>query len=858
MRMHLASGDIEVQRSRLPEGGQESVDATVRIMAKMAKGEYGSRSAKIRALAINIINAANVADKDYYGMAKAIHEWVRDNIRYVKDPIGDGEDGETLNQETLSYPEETAFNSMAGDCDDKTILEIALLGSLGLQSYPVVIGTQPGRYNHVYLNIVLPPGKYPHAGETIPADPIMREWPLGKEAPAAKVKLKKLYTDLSGLSMDLGAYASAPSYLDNQNIPSVGPVLNSKITDTGGRGQIMNVKQLTRPSDDLDDMFSRPLVPATQPVQLQSMYNRGPITAFAEKKLTSYLQVDGAKMIPRRSGIRLVEAPIMQRHANPPKDRGPTVGELCGLADFISSVEHELDQCDGFMGVAGPTDPLHKAAAASAYAHARARKASQRVDFLMRGAGMFGLGEEQHKDVIAAQKVEAFAHTIAKKANAVAAKGAKSPARKAALKSNYAKLKKLDRAFKVADIVAKVPRTTDHIHDAAIKVQTLAKVMHSGKTVNWAHNTLVDRGARAIPGMPLKTPLKNAVVRDQFGRVIYSSDLGKFSFKSVTQAITKPITKATTSVTKSIAKLPAKIMTAPVKLTQGIVKAHMNVAQAMHKSAMSLHNMVKPSAMKGMFKKPKGAPGQPAAPAAASNQPYTDPSTGYVFDPATNKWTDPATGDVYDPATGQWTFANQAQQQPVADPAYDPNADGGGGGGTAYDPYGGGSMYQPGADDPNAQFNFPDPFTDQEGVGPAQSEDFPEDGANAQGPMPGSEFDMAAPGAGGPTAFDPGMDTGPQDSFGPEDVMTSSESDWGNASADESGGGFDPNQGADDGSYSEDDDATESYPTSGDDRRQVGPWGPIDGLGDAPTVAGVSVGTLALVGLGAYLLLKRK
>ncbi len=850
MTMHLANGDIDVQRSRLPEGGAASVDATVRIMAKMAKGEYGSRSAKIRALAINIINAANVADKDYYGMAKAIHEWVRDSIRYIKDPIGDGEDGETLNQETLSYPEETAFNSMAGDCDDKTILEIALLGSLGLQSYPVVIGTTPGRFNHVYLNIVLPPGKYPHAGETIPADPIMREWPLGKEAPAAKVKIKKLYTDLSGLSMDLGAYASAPSYLDNHNLSSVAPVLNSRITDTGGRGRIMNVKQLTRPSDDLDDMFSRPLVPATQPVQLQSMYNRGPITAFAEKKLTSYLQVDGAKMIPRRSGVKLVEVSEGARHAKPFKDQGPTVGELCGLADFISSVEQDLDRCDGFMGVAGPTDPIHKAAAASAYAHARARKATQRVNVMMRGAGLFGLGEAEHKNVIAAQKVEAFAHTLAKKADAVAAKGAKSPARKAALKGNYAKLKKLDHAFKVADIVAKVPRTTDHIHDAAIKVQTLAAMMHNGKTVNWAHNTLIDRGARAIPGMPLKTPLKNAVVRDHFGRVIYSSDLGRFSFKSVTQAVTKPLQ----SVTKAVAKLPAKIMTAPVKLTQSVIKAHMNVAQAMHKSAMSLHNMVKPSAMKSMFKKPKGAPGQPAAPAAASNQPYTDPSTGYSFDPATGKWTDPATGDVYDPATGQWTFANQPQQ-PVADPAYDPNA---GGGGTAYDPYGGGgSMYQPGADDPSAQFNYPDPFTDQEGVGPAQSEDFPQDGASAEGPMPGSEFDMAAPGADGPTAFDPGgMDTGPQDSFGPEDVMTSSESDWGNASADESGGGFDPNQGADDGSYSDDDDATESYPSAGDDRRQAGPWGPVDGLGDVSPSAGI--GTLALIGLGAFLLLKRK
>ncbi len=887
MRMHLATGDIDVQRSRLPEGGVASVDATVRIMAKMAKGEYGSRSAKIRALAINIINAANVADKDYYGMAKAIHEWVRDQIRYIKDPIGDGEDGETLNQETLSYPEETAFNSMAGDCDDKTILEIALLGSLGIQSYPVVIGTQPGRYNHVYLNIILPPGKYPHAGETIPADPIMREWPLGKEAPAAKVKMKKLYTDLSGLSMDLGAYASAPSYLDTQNLSSVGPVLNSSITDTGGRGRIMNVKELTRPSEDLDDMFSRPLVPATQPVQLQSMLNLGPITARREQKLTSYLDVDGARMAPRKGPIRLVEASEHYRHAQPtPKDNGPTVGELCGLADYLSAIENELDECAGFHGVAGAQDPLHKAAAASAYAHSRAHKASQRVNWLMRGAGMFGLGEEQFKDVTKAQHVEAFAHTIAKKANAVAAKGAKTPARKAALAHDYRKLQTIDRAFLAPTTIAKQPRTTDHIHDAAIKVQTLAAVMHDGRVVHWANDTLVDRGARRMPGMPLKTPLNNAVVRDQFGRVIYSSDLagvsthrkgpkrsflapvtrgiakihnlmarrvaveglGRFSFKSITKPIQK-ILPAGAGSQKNILNTAFNPL-GPLKLSKDIAQKLANRNKFTAKAFTFAKTAAIPfvggpmasgHAVNRLFK--KGGSGPSSSSAAAGSPPPTTPAV--IADPP---YADPS----YDPNT------------PVStDPGYDSNT------GMSYQP----GMQMPG--DPNAQFNYPDPFASQDnGMGPAQSEDFPQDGASAEGPMPGSDFDMSAPGAGGPTAFDPGMDTGPQDSFGPEDVMTSSESDWGSASNadDDTSADDDATEGsapaprrhkkrraapADDADVDYDDDSgaddtdVDSTLYQRDDQPQ-GPWG-VDGF----SVGGASVSTLALLGLGAYLLLKK-
>ncbi len=168
---------------------------------------------------------------------------------------------------------------------------------------------------------------------------------------------------------------------------------------------------------------------------------------------------------------------------------------------------------------------------------------------------------------------------------------------------------------------------------------------------------------------------------------------------------------------------------------------------------------------------------------------------------------------------------------------------------------------------------------DQEGVGPATSDDFPQD-ADAQGPMPEDGSNVASPGGDGMTTFDPGMDTGPQDSFGPEDMgpMT-----------DEGGTTFSPDSAYDDATegtppprrkrrrapaaelppvdadeegYDENEDA--SYVDDGavdstlyrSEQKPAGPWG-IDGLGAFP--AAPSLLTLGLVGVGAYLLFcKRK
>lgn len=769
--MHLASGDINVQRSRLPEGNA-GVDYTVETMAKMAKGEFGARSAKIRALAINLVNQAQVADKNYYGMAEAIHNWVRDHIRYVKDPIGDGENGRTLNQETLSYPEETAFNSQAGDCDDKTILEIALLGSLGIQSYPVVIGTTPGRYSHVYLHIVLPPGKYPHAGEVVPADPIMREWSLGKEAPAYKVKLKKLYTELSGLgTMDLGAYASAPSYLDVKNLSSVRPALASRMVDTGSRGRIMNVAEVTRPSEDLDVMFNRDarIQLATQPADRNSLRPYGPLTARAEKVMTSYLQRVPVTNL-RASGphIRVISTRKNRNSVAPhPKDSGPTVGELCGLNDFLSLLENDINACAGMQGVAGPSDPVHRAGAALIHANSRTRKATRRVHKLHKSIGIFGLGAEIAEEVSAAQAVEKLAMAITMKAKALAQKATNgSPQRLAALHRTLQRLKLLDVAFALPDQNAKIPTGLDAVRHAAAKIDVLASTAHDVSAVRMAQKALFDQGAKAIPRSPLKNPLPSGgVVRDQMGRVMYSEEMAGLGWGgSIGRAVshaTQVIAPAVqhiigTPTLKNIANQafnPIAQMRTPVKIAEALVAKNKLAARSLQLAKMAanplpfqLAKFIKDEPFKRVMAgiTPKST-SQPTPTAIAPPlPPYQDPVYDPTIPPDSSYPTDPSNTDpTYDPS----------QDSPTPDTTYD----------------GASNPYETPVD--------------------ASSEDYPmPEGAPADTSM--YQGDTSS--------------TMPVDTFGPGDMSPASDGS--------DGGGFDPSGGADsgydDGSASSDDDAT--------------------------------------------------
>lgn len=84
---------------------------------------------------------SGVAPKDYAGELNAIHAYVRDQIRYVRDVNG---------VETIQTPDVTVSVG-SGDCDDKSILVAALLESIGHPCRFVAIGFEPDVFEHVYV-----------------------------------------------------------------------------------------------------------------------------------------------------------------------------------------------------------------------------------------------------------------------------------------------------------------------------------------------------------------------------------------------------------------------------------------------------------------------------------------------------------------------------------------------------------------------------------------------------------------------------------------------------------------------------------------------------------------------------------
>jgi transglutaminase-like putative cysteine protease len=105
-------------------------------------------------------------EKNELSEVTAIFEWVRDHVRYVRDPHG---------VESVTDPRMTV-RRMVGDCDDQTALLCALFEAVG---YPTrfVMGAYsvPGNFEHVYCQVF--------AGDSwINCDPTERQ-PLGYAPP---------------------------------------------------------------------------------------------------------------------------------------------------------------------------------------------------------------------------------------------------------------------------------------------------------------------------------------------------------------------------------------------------------------------------------------------------------------------------------------------------------------------------------------------------------------------------------------------------------------------------------------------------------------------------------------------------
>lgn len=121
----------------LPQG----IAGTRRTLALMvAMARQGKTDPLVRQTAVNLTN--NLKQKDWNAEVAALHAFVRDKIRYLRDVRG----VETL--QTANY----TLRNRSGDCDDKSVLLAALLESITHPARFVAVGFRDsGSCDHVFV-----------------------------------------------------------------------------------------------------------------------------------------------------------------------------------------------------------------------------------------------------------------------------------------------------------------------------------------------------------------------------------------------------------------------------------------------------------------------------------------------------------------------------------------------------------------------------------------------------------------------------------------------------------------------------------------------------------------------------------
>jgi transglutaminase-like putative cysteine protease len=142
---------------QLPNGAQ-GTRSTLQAMSGLVR-QYKKPGSLTWTAAHDLVRP--LAPKDFRAEVRALHEFVRDHIRYVRDTHG---------VETVQTPDAT-LDIGQGDCDDKATLLAALLGAVGHPSRFLAVGTRPGAYKHVFVQT-------PLGGQWVSLDPTMQV-PIG-------------------------------------------------------------------------------------------------------------------------------------------------------------------------------------------------------------------------------------------------------------------------------------------------------------------------------------------------------------------------------------------------------------------------------------------------------------------------------------------------------------------------------------------------------------------------------------------------------------------------------------------------------------------------------------------------------
>lgn len=132
----------------------------------------------LRKLALNILAQYGVRSHHFVDEALAIGEYVKNKVRYVRDP-----DNVEYLQDPVDLVKQIQSNTAQGDCDDMALLVATLLLSIGHQPlFRAVRYEQPlGNFNHIY---VVDYDKNPYGKEQrIVLDAILKDREIGSEVP---------------------------------------------------------------------------------------------------------------------------------------------------------------------------------------------------------------------------------------------------------------------------------------------------------------------------------------------------------------------------------------------------------------------------------------------------------------------------------------------------------------------------------------------------------------------------------------------------------------------------------------------------------------------------------------------------
>ncbi len=149
-------------------GGDRGTKRTLDIMRDLAI--EGSKQIEVRDAAVSALRTYGAREHDHRAQLAALYRFVRDRIMFVNDMLG---------VEMLQGPRKT-LEALAGDCDDRATLLVALARSVGIPADLrfKVIGAdraRPGRFSHVYVTARM------RSGETIAMDPTYHSNRFGAE-----------------------------------------------------------------------------------------------------------------------------------------------------------------------------------------------------------------------------------------------------------------------------------------------------------------------------------------------------------------------------------------------------------------------------------------------------------------------------------------------------------------------------------------------------------------------------------------------------------------------------------------------------------------------------------------------------